>query len=68
MRVQEVILENGKRYILVDNEGIPMMKYLKYLEVTGKSNNTQKTYCVNEHEPYTNSLAMIKGYRELKTT
>lgn len=48
MRVQEVILENGKRYILVDNEGIPVipvLKYLKYLDVTGKSNNTQKTYC-----------------------
>lgn len=37
MRVQEVLLENNsKRYILVDNEGIPVipvMKYLKYLDV-----------------------------------
>ncbi len=48
MRVQEVILENGKRYILVDSDGvpvIPVVKYLKYLDVTGKSSNTRKTYC-----------------------
>ncbi len=40
MRVQEVILENGKRYILVDSDGvpvIPVVKYLKYLDVTGKA-------------------------------
>ncbi|EOQ08749.1 hypothetical protein KOY_05239 [Bacillus cereus VDM021] len=48
MRVQEVILEYGKRYILVDSDGIPVIpvvKYLKSLDVTGKSSNTQKTYC-----------------------
>ncbi|PFV97164.1 hypothetical protein COL21_12630 [Bacillus thuringiensis] len=48
MRVQEVTLENGKRYILVDSDGvpvIPVVKYLKYLDVTRKSSNTQKTYC-----------------------
>ena len=34
--------------MLVDTEGIPVIpvvKYLKYLDVTGKSSNTQKTYC-----------------------
>lgn len=48
MRVQEVFLENSKKYILVDSKGIPVIpviKYLKYLDVTGKSSNTQKTYC-----------------------
>lgn len=25
MRVQEVILENGKRYILVDSDGVPVI-------------------------------------------
>jgi integrase/recombinase XerD len=24
---------------------VPVMKYLKYLDQTGKSNNTLKTYC-----------------------
>ncbi|HHT7240208.1 tyrosine-type recombinase/integrase [Bacillus cereus] len=48
MRIQEVTLENGKRFMLVDDEGIPVIpvvKYLKYLDATGKSSNTQKTYC-----------------------
>ncbi|EPR28401.1 Transposase [Geobacillus sp. WSUCF1] len=49
MRVQEVLLENNnRRYILVDEEGfpvIPVVKYLKYLDTTGKSRNTLKTYC-----------------------
>lgn len=49
MRVQEVILnENKKRYLLLDAVGVPVvpvMNYLKYLDQTGKSNNTLKTYC-----------------------
>jgi integrase/recombinase XerD len=49
MKVQEILLEgNGKRYILIDGGGlpvIPVVKYLKYLDTTGKSRNTQKTYC-----------------------
>ncbi|BCD21982.1 hypothetical protein BC30090_0879 [Bacillus cereus] len=45
MHVQEVALEQGKRYMLIDDTGIPVfaaMKYLKYLDNTGKSSNTQK--------------------------
>ncbi|PEC20749.1 tyrosine-type recombinase/integrase [Bacillus cereus] len=49
MRVQEVLIENkNKRYILLNREGfpvMPVMKYIKYLDKTGKSPNTQKTYC-----------------------
>ncbi|MBP1931844.1 tyrosine-type recombinase/integrase [Ammoniphilus resinae] len=49
MRVQEVLFEkNQKRYILLDENGIPVipvMKYLKFLDTTNKSPNTQKTYC-----------------------
>ena len=49
MRVQEVLLEKGsKKRMLVSKEGfpvLPVMKYLKYLDKTGKSSNTQKTYC-----------------------
>ena len=46
IRIQEVILENNaKRYMLIDRNGfpvLPVMKYLKYLDKTGKSPNTQK--------------------------
>lgn len=49
MRVQEVILEDcSKRYMLIDDDAIPILpvlKYIKYLDSTGKSPNTQKTYC-----------------------
>lgn len=49
MKVQEVILEkNRKRYMLLDDEGLPVIqvvKYLKYLDNREKSYNTQKTYC-----------------------
>jgi len=48
IRIQEVMLENqAKRYMLLDQNGfpvLPVMKYLKYLDQTGKSPNTQKTY------------------------
>ncbi len=45
MRVQEILLENSKKYMLIDEKGIPIVpvvKYLKYLDSTGKSRNTQK--------------------------
>lgn len=49
MKVQEVKLEdNQRRYLLVDDNGIPIMpvaKYLKYIDNSEKSFNTQKTYC-----------------------
>lgn len=49
IRIQEVILEdNAKRDVFIDSNGfpvLPVMKYLKYLVMAGKSSNTQKTYC-----------------------
>lgn len=48
MKVQEVLFENNiKRYLLVDSQGsliTPVCKYLKYIDNTKKSYNTQKTY------------------------
>ena len=48
MKVQDVKLENNqKRYLLVDNNGLPIIpvaKYLKYIDNSEKSFNTQKTY------------------------
>lgn len=48
MNVQEVKIDDKRRYMLLDGEGIPIIpvvKYLKYLDNTEKSYNTQKTYC-----------------------
>lgn len=49
MKVQEVKLDsNKKRYLLVDTKGmpiIPVAKYLKHIDNSEKSYNTQKTYC-----------------------
>ena len=39
MRVQEILLENSKKYMLIDEKGIPIVpvvKYLKYLTVQVK--------------------------------
>ncbi len=48
MKVQEVKLENNqKRYLLVDNNGLPIIpvaRYLKYIDNSEKRFNTQKTY------------------------
>lgn len=50
LRVQEILIENNnKRYILLNQEGfpvMPVMKYIKYLDKTGKSPNTQKKHIV----------------------
>ncbi|MPM23624.1 Tyrosine recombinase XerC [bioreactor metagenome] len=49
MKVQEVKLDNSqRRYLLVDDNGLPIIpvaKYLKYIDNSEKSFNTQKTYC-----------------------
>lgn len=49
MRVQQVVIEENKiRYMLVSDDGmpiIPVTKYLKYLDNIDKSINTLKTYC-----------------------
>jgi integrase len=70
MRVQEVLLENNsKRYILVDKEGfpvIPVMRYLKYLDVTGKSSNTQKTYCYALKQYFMHLQETEKNYKHIR--
>ena len=49
MKVQEVKLDNNqRRYLLVDDSRLPIIpvaKYLKYIDNSEKSFNTQKTYC-----------------------
>lgn len=70
IRVQEVILEgNAKRYMLVDHNGfpvIPVMKYLKYIDNTGKSSNTQKTYCYSLKHFFTYLEQTNKDYKFIR--
>lgn len=69
MRVQEVILEDGKRYMLVNDDGIPvipLVKYLKYLDITRKSSNTQKTYCYALKQYFLYLQETKKDYREIR--
>lgn len=69
MRVQEVLLEdNNKRYMLIDGEGlpvIPVLKYLKYLDQTGKSRNTQKTYCYALKQYFAYLQETDKNYKHI---
>lgn len=69
MRVQEILVNGGKRYMLVDTVGIPVipvMKYLKYLDVTGKSSNTQKTYCYALKQYFLYLQETKKDYKEIR--
>jgi integrase/recombinase XerD len=70
MRVQEVILEdNNKRYMLIDGNGlpiIPVLKYLKYLDNTGKSRNTQKTYCYALKQYFSYLQETDKDYNHIR--
>lgn len=70
MRVQEVLLENNnKRYILLNQEGfpvMPVMKYIKYLDKTGKRPNTQKTYCYSLKHFFTYLEETNKDYKFIR--
>ncbi|MCF6410680.1 tyrosine-type recombinase/integrase [Pseudalkalibacillus salsuginis] len=70
MKVQEVLLENGdKRYMIVDRNGIPVLsvlKYMKYLDTTGKSINTQKTYCYSLKQYFTYLEETNKDYKYIR--
>ncbi|WP_458788258.1 hypothetical protein [Vallitalea sediminicola] len=49
MKVQEIILEGyRRRYILLDDDGIPIVsvvRYLKHLDNIAKGSTTLKSYC-----------------------
>lgn len=69
MHVQEVMLESSKRYMLVNQEGIPIIpvvKYLKYLDNTGRSRNTQRTYCYALKHYFTYLQEVKKDYLEIR--
>jgi integrase/recombinase XerD len=48
MKVQEVLIDDKKRYLLIDGDNkpvVPVLKYLKYLDNIEKAENTLKSYC-----------------------
>jgi integrase/recombinase XerD len=70
MKVQEVILaKHTKRYMLLDHNGLPVLpvlKYIKYLDTTGKSSNTQKTYCYSLKQYFTYLEETNKDYNYIR--
>ena len=68
MYVQEVKVNGQRKYLLVDSEGIPItpvVKYLKYLDQTGKSHNTLKTYCYGLKHYFTFLKETGRDYKEI---
>lgn len=69
MKVQEVLLDgNKKRYMLLDEGGLPVApvtKYLKYLDATGKSSNTLKTYCYALKQYFDYLEEVKKDYKDI---
>ena len=45
---------------------IPVLKYLKYLDKTGKSRNTQKTYCYALKQYFVYLQETEKDYKHIK--
>jgi site-specific recombinase XerD len=48
MKVQEVLINEKIRYMLIDDNSkpvVPVVKFLKYLDNIGKADNTLKSYC-----------------------
>lgn len=70
MRVQQVVLENNtKGFMLVDDDGLPVLpvlKYMKYLKVTKDNYNTQRTYCYQLKHYFTFLKASNKNYEDIK--
>ena len=68
MYVQEVKVNGQRKYLLVDSEGLPItpvVKYLKYLDQTGKSHNTLKTYCYGLKHYFTFLKETGRDYKEI---
>ena len=68
MYVQEVKVKDQRKYLLVDSKGIPItpvVKYLKYLDQTGKSHNTLRTYCYGLKHYFTFLEETGKDYKQI---
>lgn len=66
MRVQEVLLDgNKKRYMPLDKGWMPVVPMMKYLEVTGKSSNTLKTFCYAPKQYFDYLEEVKKDYKDI---
>lgn len=45
MKVQDLFIKDKKRYMLVNGNIQPVIKYLKYLDSIRNSDKTLKSYC-----------------------
>ena len=66
--LQEVKVQGQRKYLLVDSEGnpiVPVVKYLKYLDQTGKSHNTLKTYCYGLKHYFTFLEETERDYKKI---
>ena len=68
MKVQEVLVDDKKRYLLIDEINrpvVPVVKYLKYLDNIGKAENTLKSYCHHLKFYFQFLKEKDRGYKEV---
>lgn len=68
MKVQEVLVNDKKRYLLIDRDNkpvVPVLKFLKYLDNIGKAENTLKSYCHYLKFYFQFLNEKDKGYKEV---
>ena len=68
MKVQEVLIDGKKRYLLIDGNNkpvVPVLKYLKYLDNIGKAENTLKSYCHHLKFYFQFLNEKEKGYKDV---
>ena len=68
MKVQEVLIDDKRRYVLIDENNrpvVPVIKYLKYLDNTGKAENTLKSYCRHLKLYFQYLKEKERGYEEV---
>lgn len=67
--LDEVIIEGNQKIYMFLNDNclpvVPVAKYLKYLNSTGKSSNTQKSYCYDLKHFFEFLELIDKDYREI---
>jgi integrase/recombinase XerD len=68
MKVQEVQIDNKKRYVLIDENNrpvVPVVKYLKYLDNIGKAENTLRAYCRHLKLYFQFLKEIDRGYKDV---
>jgi integrase/recombinase XerD len=68
MKVQEVLIDGKKRYLLIDWNNkpvIPVLKYLKYIDNIEKTGNILKSYCHHLKFYFQFLNEKEKGYKDV---